>query len=205
MRFKFHRDITIVLILYNTPSKIIHTLRQYKKFNLIILEQGPIKKSKKVIQKILGFNFKYFYSKKNLGLSKGINFLIKKAKTKYCMVSEPDIIINESSIINLKKTLKLNANFLLAAPNYNKKKTFKNYKIVKKIDTSCVFFNRKTMLKFKFYDEDFFFFWQDIDLIERINNSKYKIVINSNSYAKHFMSGSSLSSTNSLDFQSQTL
>ena len=37
----------------------------------------------------------------------------------------------------------------------------------------------------------FFFFWQDIDLVKRINNSKFDMVINKNSPATHFMSGSS--------------
>ena len=191
MKSKRNRDISVIVILYNTPLKKIISLKQYKNFRLIILEQGSILKSKKEIQKLLGFKFRYYHSKKNLGLSKGINFLIKKTKTKYCMITEPDIIINESSILKLKKTLKLKKDFLLVGPNYSSKKILTKYRIVKNIDTSCVLFDRKKILKFNFYDEDFFFFWQDVDLVKRINNSKFKMIINSNSFAKHFMSGSS--------------
>ncbi len=191
MKSKLYRDITIVVILYNTPTKKIYSLRQYKNFNLIILEQGSLNKNKKNIRKILGFDFKYYYSKKNLGLSKGINFLIKKTKTKYCMITEPDILIKESSILKLKSVIKLNKDFLIVGPNYSSRRIKKKYRVVKNIDTSCVLFEKKKMLKFNFYDENFFFFWQDIDLVKRINNSNYKMVINSNSLAKHFMSGSS--------------
>ena len=63
MKSKLYRDITIVVILYNTPTKKIYSLRQYKNFNLIILEQGSLNKNKKNIRKILGFDFKYYYSK----------------------------------------------------------------------------------------------------------------------------------------------
>ena len=155
---KFNKDITVVVILYNTPSSKILNLKQYKNFKLIILEQGTISNSKKKIEKLLNFKFRYYYLKKNLGLSKGINFLIKKTKTKYCMITEPDIQINEKSIFNLKKTIKFNNNFLLVGPNYGNKKIAKRYKIVKNIDTSCVLFETKKILKFKFYDEDFFLF-----------------------------------------------
>ena len=56
-----------------------------------------------------------------------MNFLIKKTKTKYCFITEPDISINEKSIINLKKTIKLNNNLLLVGPSYKKKKTKKKF------------------------------------------------------------------------------
>ena len=195
MKVKFDRDISIIVILYNTPTYRISNLKQYKNFQLIILEQGPLKNSKKKIEEILGFKFKYFYSKKNLGLSKGINFLIKKTKTKYCMITEPDIFINKKSILKLKKIIQINKNYLIVGPNYSKKKETKMYRTVKNMDTSCVLFDTKKMLRFNFYDEDFFFFWQDVDLIKRINDSKYTMVKSNNSFARHLMSGSSNTST----------
>ena len=33
----------------------------------------------------------------------------------------------------------------------------------------------KKLKKIGFFDEDFFLYWEDIDLIERINNSKFMI------------------------------
>lgn len=195
MKVKLKKDITVIVILYKTPGDRILNLKQYKNFHLIILEQGSLNSSKKMIQKILGFKFKYFHFKKNLGLSKGINFLIKKTKTKYCLITEPDIFINERSILKLKSIIKKDKKFLMIGPNYTKKKESKDYRVVKNMDTSCVLFNTQKMLKFNFYDEDFFFFWQDIDLIKRINSSKYNIIKSNHSFARHIMSGSSNTST----------
>jgi GT2 family glycosyltransferase len=191
MSYINNKDITVVVILYKTPLKKIINLIEFKNFKLIILDQGSPYNSKKKIQKIINFKFKYYFFKKNLGLSKGINFLIKKTKTKYCLITEPDIFIKEKSVINLKKLITKNKNFLLVGPRFNKKEIKKSYKITKSIDLSCVLFETKKIIKFNLYDEDFFFFWTDIDLIKRINKSHFKMAISKNSFAKHLMSSSS--------------
>ncbi len=191
MKSNLHKDITVITILFNTPKKKIYNLRQYKNFNLIIFEQGSPISSKNELKNVLGFKFNYYYSQSNLGLSKGINFLIKKTKTKYCLVTEPDIFIKEKSVINLKKAIETDKKLLLLGPRYNKKKAKKNLKYTNKIDLSCVFFQTKKIKKFNFYDEDFFFFWTDVDLVKRINNSSFKMAVAQNSLASHLMSSSS--------------
>ena len=191
MKSNVDKEITVIVILYKTPEKRIFNLKQYKDFKLIILDQGSEYSSKKIIRKILGFNFSYYYSKKNLGLSKGINFLIKKTKTKYCMITEPDIFIDKKSILNLKKNIKSNKNFLITSPNFKKNKRIGKFKILKKIDLSCVLFETKKMINFNFYDEDFFFFWTDIDFIRRVNKSNFKMIESRNASARHLISKSS--------------
>ena len=191
MKSKIDKEVTVVVILYKTPNKRIYNLKQYKDFKLIILDQGSLHNSKKKIRNILGFKFTYYHSKKNLGLSKGMNFLIKKTKTKYCMITEPDILINKESILNLKKNIQSNKNFLITSPCFNKNKKLKKFKILEKIDLSCVLFEKKKMLNFNFYDEDYFFFWTDIDFIRRVNMSNFKMIESRNAYANHLISKSS--------------
>ena len=195
-----NKDISIIVILFKTPLEKIESLKQYKNFNLIIYEQSVKFSSKKKIKDILGFDFKYFSSNKNIGLSKAVNFLIDKTKTRYCLMTEPDITISEKSILNLKKGISKNKNFLLSGPVLIKKKIKDNkksfnFKLSKNLDVSCVLFEVKIIKKFKFYDEDFFFYWEDIDLIKRINNSSYQMIIVQNSYAIHDASHSSISNT----------
>jgi len=192
MRSNLSKDITIIVVLYKTPLNKILNLKQYKYFKLIIFEQNALNDSKKKIQKLLNFNFEYYYSYKNIGLSKAINLLIKKTKTKYCMISEPDLTIDKKSIIKLKKIISKKKDFILVGPRYKKIKKKNEYEITKKIDLSCVLFETKRMLKFNFYDEDFFFFWTDIDLLKRINESIFKMAISNNSFATHKMSRSSI-------------
>ena len=64
---------------------------------------------------------------------------------------------------------------ILITPNLSKKKNNKSFEYVKNIDAACVLFDVEKMKKIGFFDEDYFLYWEDIDLIQRINNSKYKI------------------------------
>ena len=47
------------------------------------------------------------------------------------------------------------------------------------------------MINFNFYDEDFFFFWTDIDFIRRVNKSNFKMIESRNASARHLISKSS--------------
>ena len=69
----------------------------------------------------------------------------------------------------------------------------------KKINASCMLCDLKKVKKIGFFDEDYFLYWEDIDLMKKINSSKYKMVIAKNIFAKH---SSSQSSENSLITQS---
>ena len=42
-----------------------------------------------------------------------------------------------------------------------------------------------------FFDEDYFLYWEDIDLMKKVNNTKYKMVVAKNIFAKHYSSQSS--------------
>ena len=74
MKKKLREDITVIVILYNTPFKKIENLKNFRNFKLIILEQGSLYNSKKEIQKILGFKFRYYYSKKKFRFIKRNKF-----------------------------------------------------------------------------------------------------------------------------------
>lgn len=193
--------LSVIIVLYKTPLSKIKNLRNYKNLNLYIFEQQGSEDRKKIIYKKLRFKFNYFYSKKNIGLAKAVNYLIDKIDTKYCLMSEPDITINFENIRKLEKIIKKNKNFIVVGPKYttkrnliNKKEKKINYKIRKFIDPSCILFNVKLIKKIEFYDEDYYFYWEDIDLMKRINKTKYKIIELQNIFALHEQSTSSINS-----------
>ena len=121
-----NNKITVILTLYKTPIKKLNNLNCYKKFPLIIFEQEGSIESKKKIIKNLKRNFKYFYSNKNIGLSRASNFLLKKVKTKYMLFTQPDIVIDNKSILNLSKIFKKDMNIIFVTPTISKK--FENLK-----------------------------------------------------------------------------
>ena len=116
-----NNKITVILTLYKTPIKKLNNLNCYKKLPLIIFEQEGSIESKKKIKKSLKRDFKYFYSNKNIGLSRASNFLFKKVKTEYMLFTQPDIIIDNKSILNLAKILKKNKDIIFVTPSISEK------------------------------------------------------------------------------------
>ncbi len=100
------KEISTIITLYKTPINKIKNLERYKNFNLLLFNQDSQSVDEKKIKKILKFDFKYFYSKKNIGLSKSSNFLLSKVKTRYCLFTQPDIYIKKNSILSLLKIIK---------------------------------------------------------------------------------------------------
>ncbi len=195
------KDVSVMVTLYKTPSERLKSLNQYIKYPILIFDQAAVKNSKKKIDKILNSNFNYYSSKQNLGNSKSTNFLLKKVKTKYCLFTQADITINNISLKNLITAIKKRDDVIFAAPTFKKKNTKrkksnnKTYEINKHLNASCMLCDVKKVKKIGFFDEDFFLYWNDEDLMKRVNETKYKMIKVLNSFAIHENSQSSISST----------
>ena len=188
-------NITIIITLYKTPLKELKNLKQYKSFKLKIFEQEGSITSKKKIENILKRKIEYFYSNKNIGLPKASNILLKKVRSKYLLFTQADILIDEKSIIKLAKIFKKDKRIIFATPNITKKfkKNEKNNDIafVKNIKAACMVCDTNKLKKVGFFDEDYFLYWEDIELVNKINKSNFKMVLANKIFAKHSSSQSS--------------
>ena len=201
------KDISIIILLYKTPNKLIEKLRKYKNFKILILDQSNNLTNKIYLKKFLPKIQYYGLTNKNMGFAKAQNFLIKKVKTKYFFSTQPDIDISINSILNLKKTIiRFRKDCILAVPNINDQKNItkidkndnnKEFKIKNMIGASFMA-NKKKFIKIGLFDKNFFFYWEDIDLSYRIRNSNYNIYINLKSKARHSASASSKNTLNTL-------
>lgn len=180
-----HNDITIIVLLYKTPKKLIKNLVNYNNFKISILDQSGDYKLKKILTKLLPNIINYEVTKTNEGFAKAQNRLIKNVKTRYFFSTQADVTIKENSIISLKKTLKRNVNNLISIPCFKNFKINKKFIVTKEMTGTAFMAKTKIFKKFGMFDEFFFFYWEDIDLAYRINKSKYKIVRDLNSHAKH--------------------
>ena len=181
------KNISVIITLYKTPINNLQLLKQYENYNLIIFDQGS-KNNEKIISKILKKKFRYFYSKKNIGLPKSTNFLISKVKTKFFLFTQADIEIKKDSIQNLLKTIKSKKDVIFAAPvigKYSKKNSTKKYSYSDKLNAVIMLCDLKKVKKLGFFDENFFLYWEDVDLMKRVNDSQFKMINVLNSYAKH--------------------
>jgi len=184
-------NITVIIPLYKTPHHLIKNINQYKHFKLIILDQSNDHKLKiKILKQNLNIQ-KYIMMNKNIGFAKACNYLFKNVTSKYCLLTQADIVINLRSINELLKSINKVDNCIISAPNLNKSNKSSNIKIVGNVIGANFLFDVKKMKKFKFFDEQFFLYWEDVDLCHRINKTKYKIITTGKANAEHLSSKSS--------------
>ena len=153
-------QITVIIPLYKTPLKNVKIFYQYKNYKLVVLDQCP---DKEVSNKIKELNLEYHSIKKNIGLSKATSFLLSKVKTRYCLFTQADILINHKSI---KIEMIKKNNVIFSGPRFVKKFFLKNIKqnknntkIVKNLNAACMLCDIKKIKKIGFFDEDFFLYW----------------------------------------------
>ena len=184
-------EITAILTLYKTPLSKLNNLSQYKNFNPVFFDQQTSGNSRKILKKNLNFNFRYYFSKKNIGLSKSSNFLLKKVRTKFCLFTQPDIKIDLKSINLLKKSFKEDKDIIFSGPSFERSKKDKKNRFVRKLNAACMLCDVKKLRDIGFFDEDFFLYWEDMFLMNKINKSKYKMIFVPNAKAEHMSSQSS--------------
>ena len=200
MNFK---DITVIILLYNTPNKILENLRIYRKFKVAVLDQSNDHQSKKKLKKILPNIIYYKVTRQNNGFSKGINFLVRKVKTKFFLCTQPDVKISVKSILNLKKVFFKKKDSIISVPNIKNSTHLKiqteklKIKKTQKFIGAVFLGDKDKFKKIKMFDEFFFFYWEDEDLSKRIELSNYNIYLCQNSLAFHDSSKSTKSNVKS--------
>ena len=194
-------NLSIIITLFKTPPHRLEILNQYKNYPILIFDQET-KDNSKQISKILNADFKYFNSDNNMGLCKSTNFLISKVKTKYFLFTQADIKIDEDSIKNLIKGMDIEENIIFAGPVFNQFKSSgennqlkQNYEFKFELDASIMLCDLEKVKQIGFFDEDFFLYWEDKDLMKRVNKSKFKMIQILNSYVEHDAGKSTLDNT----------
>ena len=196
------KDITGIIVLYDTTIEIIDCLERLKNIKFIIVDNG--KCNKKIINKILEFKniIKYLKPKKNLGFGRANNFASKYVNTKYTLLINADIKTTINDVEKLVETLikypntgisvpllvdskNNNLDYLECLPeitsSYNYSKNDKK-KLISG-DTSISFcwaaimlVNNKIFKNIKLFDKKYFLFWEDYDLCRRLYKNKIPIV-----------------------------
>ncbi len=194
-------DLSIIITLFKTPIEQLKSLNQYRNFPILIFDQAT-KNNSELISKEINAKFEYFHSEKNLGLCKSTNFLISKVKTKYFLFTQADIKIDENSINNLINGMKFRDDIIFAGPTINTKENFnnkkellENYELESSLDASVMICDLQKVKSIGFFDEDYFLYWEDKDLMERVNKSNFKMIRVINSFVIHDSGKSTIDDT----------
>jgi N-acetylglucosaminyl-diphospho-decaprenol L-rhamnosyltransferase len=198
--------ITTLIISYKSLEKLdncINSIGLNEK--IIVIENSNNKQIKEVIEKKY-INTKVILNNSNLGYAKASNIGFELINTEYAFLINTDIVITEKQIDQIKESLiELNDDFALATPLSDDLIDFnRNNKIDKYFDKEINIFNIKNKIskielvkgcslivnlkKFtnkKIFDENFFFFFEEIDLCRKIKEKGENIYLLNNIKINH--------------------
>jgi N-acetylglucosaminyl-diphospho-decaprenol L-rhamnosyltransferase len=178
--------ITVIIVTYKTNKKILENCLNSidRNIKVIIIENSENFELKEFFTKKYN-NIKIYCTGSNTGYGKGNNFGISKVTTQYAL--------------NLKKLININSNFHLLGCLYSKKNLenqagyFNNSKVKKinhftKVDWVkgfALIINLKKFKNKKIFDENYFLFFEEIDLCKSIKNINGNVYISNQLNVKH--------------------
>ncbi|MDC1151115.1 glycosyltransferase [Pelagibacteraceae bacterium] len=187
-----NNDLTLVFSSYQSRKLLEKILFQFQnKYKTIIIENSLDIKIKILLEKKFK-NTEVIIPKENLGLAKSYNLGIKKAKTKFVFLNNPDMEISSQSIKSLIFCANKIKNFGAISPIFKNEKAYKNYKIFKekKVNKSKLFkkfkivevdlldnnlFINKKIIKNNLFDENYFLFFETFDFTKNLKKKGKKL------------------------------
>ena len=177
------KKLTIVIVSFKSEAKIINCLNSISDpVNIIVVENSNNYNFKKNLEEKFT-NLKCILTGSNLGYAVANNIGLNQVKTKYALILNPDTLLNDHVIKNFLNRAEKQKDFWLMGPANDQmvELEFNNNNLieVKNLKGFAIFLN---LVKFNnnFFDENFFLYFEEIDLCERVKNNNGKIYLDKN-------------------------
>ena len=187
------QEINVVIVTFKSEDIISKCLKSIPDdINVIIVENSNNINFKKKLENNYK-NVKCILTGENKGYSVANNIGLSHVKSKYALVLNPDSILDKDAINNFLITANKINNFHLIGPSNDQMVNldFKQNNVIEvdNLKGFAIFFN---MSKFenKFFDENFFLYFEEIDLCKNVREKKGKIYLDNNIIIKHEGGGS---------------
>ena len=177
-------DLTVIITSFHSRNKIFDCINSIEKnIKVIVIENSNDQILKKEIQSNYQ-NVECILSKENLGYGAGNNLGLSMVKTSYALILNPDVTLINGAISKFFLAIKNLKDFGVIAPvSYNEK--YNNFniaidKVIKEVDSVkgfAMFLNMKNLKKINFFDDNFFLYFEEIDLCRRLKKNDIKIFI----------------------------
>ena len=173
-------ELNVVIVTYKSENKIISCIESLpSNLKVYVVENSSDNDFKKKIESKFE-NVECILTGENMGYAAGNNIGLKKVQTKYALVLNPDTVLSKETIPNFFESIKKNKDFWLIGPANDQSKNliFKD-KIelqVENLKGFGIFFNLE---KFKnnFFDENYFLYFEEIDLCKKVKKKNGKIYL----------------------------
>ena len=192
-----YNDLTLIIVCYKSFSLIKKNINNLKNFKTIIIDNSNCYKTYNLVKEYR--NIKYIKTVKNLGYGAANNIAVRNSETKYVLILNPDIIIDNTSIQILFENVKKYENFGILAPSlYNqnnlrrtngsrsilKDKRISSSKSNFAVGDTCydyiigcaILIEKHFFLNIGCFDESFFMYFEDNDLCDRVHLNKRSVI-----------------------------
>jgi len=186
--------VTILFVSFYSEKKILNYLNDLNdKFKVIVIDNANDSLLKEKLQKFS--NLKLITNKENIGFGAATNLGLSQVETKYALHLDIDTIIESNSINKILDEAEKIDNFAIIGPsilnhsykkeNYIKKRYEKNLNLMNFLEGCCLFFKMDEMKKIGFFDENFFLYFEETDLIKRCLAKSKKVIMIDNIMIQH--------------------
>ena len=174
------KQLTVVIVTFKSEAKILDCLSSIgDQANIIVVENSKNNLLKNKLEKKFS-NLKCILTGENLGYATANNIGLKLVKTKYALVLNPDTILDKSAIKNFLNRAEQIKEFWLMGPANDQNTILEfnedDFMEVNNLKGFAIFFNLSKFKEF-FFDENFFLYFEEIDLCERVKINKGKIYL----------------------------
>ena len=179
------KDITIVIASFKSEKKIKNCLNSIdKQVKVLVIENSNNSNFKENLEKEFN-NVECVLAGANIGYGSANNIGLKKVKTKYALILNPDATLHSSALEKFIKVTEQIHNFAIMAPYIQEEKNkldkiyLKNIHPVEveNVKGFAMFLNISEFKDIGFFDEIFFFHFEEIDLCKRLTNHRKKIYL----------------------------
>tara|TARA_B100001123_G_C15277901_1_gene1012917 strand:- start:1161 stop:2006 length:846 start_codon:yes stop_codon:yes gene_type:complete len=186
-------DITVIITSFKSNDKIINCLKSINnQCKVIVVENSNDTKIKQMIESQFN-NVNCILSGANLGYGRANNLGLKNVKTKYALILNPDATLEKSTLENFLILVKQNLDFAIIGPmEQEKSKSIslidkKNDSLIKveNVKGFAMFLNLEQFEEVGFFDENFFIYFEEIDLCKRLSKLNKKIYLSSEIKINH--------------------
>ncbi len=187
-----YQDITVVITSFRSENKINSCLESIsRELEVLIIENSSNNKFKQDVEKKYN-NVKCYLSGQNLGYAKGNNLGLSKVKTKYALIINPDAVLERNAINNFLLSAKKKSDFAIISPLIQEEKyltknqsTSSDLIEIDNVKGFAMFLNMKKFINVGFFDENFFIYFEEIDLCRRLRKDNQKIYLDSSIRVYH--------------------
>ena len=196
-------DLTVVIVTLKSEDVIFSCLDSIPNhIKVLVVENSNNKKFKEKLEEKYR-NVNCIIAGENTGYAVGNNIGLRKVNTKYGLILNPDTELKKDTILNFFKTTELIPEFWLIGPGNNqvKAKNFDDNGLleVDNLKGFAIFLN---ISKFKkiFFDENFFLYFEEIDLCKDLKKRGGKIYLSKKIVIDH-LGASSVKSNKNLELE----